>query len=82
MKIKNQERIMTAVKNLLAAENAQAAFKPPVFPKRKVSAKTAALHRVAVMEIKTELLDALEKARADLRKIYTEIVHDEFGPYA
>ncbi len=82
MKIKNQERIMTAVKNVLAAENAQAAYKTPIYPKRKVSATTVKLRRAAELEIKTELLDALEKARANLRKIHTEITHEEFGPYA
>lgn len=80
MRIKNQEKIMAAVKALLDAENALALYKEPVFPKRKVSAQTLKLRRAAVLEIKTELLDAVESARATLRRSHTEIVHEEYGP--
>lgn len=80
MKIKSQEKIMNAVKVVLAAEVAHVTYTAPIYPKRKVSAKTLADRRAAVLVEKTKLLDALETARAELRRAHTEIVRDEYCP--
>ena len=81
MKIKSQERIMKAVKAVLDAEVAYVTYVGPniYYSKRKVSAETLKRRRAEVIAKKTELLDALESARADLRRAHTEIVHEEYG---
>lgn len=72
MKIKNQEKIMGAVKAVLVAEDTQAAVKRP---NKRTSVKTGAALLVAAANAS----DAVKAARAELRKIHTEIVHDEYG---
>ena len=79
MKIKNQERIMGAVKAVLDAEVAHVTYAAPIYPKRKIGPKGLAKRRADVLAEKTRLLDALEAARANLRRAHTEIVHEEYG---
>ena len=79
MKVKSQEKIMSAVKAVLDAEIAHVTYIEPTYPKRKVSAETLKRRRAAVLDAKTRLLDTLESARAQLRRAHTEIVRDEYG---
>jgi hypothetical protein len=67
MRIKNQERIMAAVKKVLAAEDQYDAVLATVSPKRKQVKKSAAA------------MDAMYAARAELRIAHREIVRDEYG---
>ena len=73
MRIRNQEKIMSAVAAVLNAENAVNAFVTE--PKRKRSNKDIA-KRNALM---TDAQVNLTHARAELRKAHTEILHEEYG---
>ena len=75
MKIKNQEKIMAAVKALLDAENILASVYAE--PKRARETKKAATERSKRLAAAHNSIDA---AREHLRKSHTEIIHEEYGP--
>lgn len=74
MKIKNQEKIMRAVKTLLDAENTLASVYAE--PKRARETKKAATERSKRL---AAAHNAIDESRMELRKAHTEIVHEEYG---
>lgn len=73
MRIKNQEKIMGAVKAVLDAENVFALA--TVKPRKNVSKKRLS----AMVDANVVAANKLAELRAELRRAHTEIIHEEYG---